>query len=68
MRSMLVVVGLPASNHRACVPQTFKPLGVEAFVSHAAVEAFAQRIFNGFAGLDVLHVDALALLAYRDDD
>ena len=47
MRSALVVVSPPVGDDSACIPKAFKPLGVETFVPHATVEAFAERVLNG---------------------
>ncbi len=53
VRSLLIILSAPASDHDLCLSQVPEPLHVQAFVTQPPVEAFAVRILPRAAGLNV---------------
>ena len=61
MRAEGVVFVFPVVDEEACFCDGMEPVLVEAIVAEGAVEAFDEGVLHGFAGLDVVEVDVIAL-------
>src|SRR6185437_15279450 len=66
MRSHLVVVTLPGSQHGTCLPQRGEQRLVKTLVAQSANEALGERVLLRLAWRDIVPVD-LGLLAPGQD-
>src|SRR5690242_1986774 len=66
MRSHLVVVTLPGSQHGTCLPQRGEQGLVQTLVAQSANEALGERVLLRLAWRDIVPVD-LGLLAPGQD-
>ena len=61
MRTLLVVILLPAIQFRLCVHQIKKQMRVQAFVSKTPVEALNIGILDRLPKADEIQLDSMAI-------
>ena len=59
MRPVLVVVNPPGFDEELSIGQIGEPVGVEAFVPKAAIEALDEGVLDWLTGIDELQLDVV---------
>ena len=66
MWAVVVEVCAPCRHQIAGMAQAVEQMLVQAFVAHAAIEAFHEPVLHRFARCDVVPVDLAIFLPFED--